>query len=67
MSLSLISVLTYDGNSGGDVCHFPFIYKSETYEQCIDAESDVPWCSTTPHYDNDVTWGKCTGIYIHSL
>ena len=41
-------------------CVFPFVCKGLEYNGCTDVNNDgVPWCSTTPNYDEDGQWGVC--------
>jgi len=52
---------TFGGNSNGEPCYFPFVYKNKTYDNCIyKSETDRNmFCSTTHHYDLDRKWGYC--------
>ena len=47
----------------GAPCHFPFVYKNITYNDCIKVDHKAYWCSTKV---NDTTgfhiggkWGNC--------
>jgi len=55
---------TYEGNSGGAGCHFPFVYNGKEYSRCI-TNNEHPgfenheWCGTTSNYDVDRKYGLC--------
>ena len=34
------------GPEVGKECHFPFVYKENTYWECTDKDHDQKWCST---------------------
>ena len=55
--------LTYTtgGNAKGAFCQFPFRYKGRAYYECTRRDNRKSWCSTTPDYDTDQTWGVCSG------
>uniref|UniRef100_A0A4W5PSI1 Matrix metalloproteinase-9 n=1 Tax=Hucho hucho TaxID=62062 RepID=A0A4W5PSI1_9TELE len=52
---------TFDGNSNGKECVFPFVFLGETYEGCTtEGRSDgYRWCSTTDNFDKDKKFGFC--------
>ncbi|XP_060137179.1 epididymal sperm-binding protein 1-like [Zootoca vivipara] len=47
------------GNDGGRPCVFPFVYKGNTYNTCINKSSSRYWCATTGNYDKDGKWSRC--------
>uniref|UniRef100_A0A8C3SKI9 Fibronectin type-II domain-containing protein n=1 Tax=Chelydra serpentina TaxID=8475 RepID=A0A8C3SKI9_CHESE len=53
--------LTYGGNSNGQRCTFPFIYKKQLFHSCTNAGDKMGhfWCATTYNYDQDKLWSYC--------
>ena len=44
----------------GKCCALPFIFQDIVYDKCIThASTGGMWCSTTPNYDQDKSWGFC--------
>ncbi|XP_078722800.1 C-type mannose receptor 2-like isoform X1 [Lampetra fluviatilis] len=54
-------VSTLFGTGHGQPCHLPYRYKGTWYVGCTTVESrtGLPWCATTPDYDQDELWGYC--------
>ena len=51
---------TTGGNADGAPCHFPFMYRGQSYDACITANNEgVLWCATVPIYDINKIWGNC--------
>jgi len=51
---------TSGGNSPGQTCKFPFIYKGLSHNECITTDNNfIPWCATTGNYDTEKQWGRC--------
>lgn len=53
--------LSHGGNSNGNCCHFPFVYKGTIHPTCTTHDASKPWCATTYNYDIDKQWGYCGG------
>uniref|UniRef100_A0A8D0E4Y8 Fibronectin type-II domain-containing protein n=1 Tax=Salvator merianae TaxID=96440 RepID=A0A8D0E4Y8_SALMN len=61
----------YGGNSNGQPCFFPYVYKGNTYYTC-NKKSEAQnryWCATTGSYDKDKKWSYCadTSTYVAGL
>ncbi|XP_060111205.1 fibronectin-like [Heteronotia binoei] len=57
----------YEGNSNGQTCVFPFIYKNRTFYTCTseDSKDGRFWCATTGSYDKDKKWSYCADTRQH--
>ncbi|CAM4617406.1 epididymal sperm-binding protein 1-like [Lepidochelys kempii] len=51
----------YGGNSNGQRCTFPFVYKNQLFYSCSNAGDKMGnfWCATTHNYDQDKLWSYC--------
>ncbi|XP_070600473.1 matrix metalloproteinase-9-like [Erythrolamprus reginae] len=54
-------LFTFDGNSNGARCVFPFVFNGTSYQGCTtDGSTDGSrWCATTANYDQDKKYGLC--------
>lgn len=50
---------THGGNSAGNCCVFPFVYKGKQYHSCTMDGYVEKWCSTTYDFKTDGKWGLC--------
>uniref|UniRef100_R4GC71 Fibronectin type-II domain-containing protein n=1 Tax=Anolis carolinensis TaxID=28377 RepID=R4GC71_ANOCA len=59
----------YGGNSNGAPCFFPFIYKSQKRNNCIneDEQNGQYWCATTENYDLDFKFSFCADTKLENL
>ncbi|XP_067856787.1 zinc finger protein 335-like [Heptranchias perlo] len=55
------SLYTFDGNSDGSPCVFPFVFDGKSYDQCTSEGRDdrYKWCATTSNFDSDKKYGFC--------
>ncbi|XP_078375989.1 uncharacterized protein LOC144659429 isoform X3 [Oculina patagonica] len=54
------SVKTVDGQSPGQCCHFPFLYKGVEQTSCVKGvTTNRKWCGVTYNYDKEKQWGWC--------
>ncbi|XP_007436108.2 matrix metalloproteinase-9 [Python bivittatus] len=62
-------VKTYYGNANGSSCHFPFTFGGKTYSSCTPdgREDGLPWCATTPNFDQDKLYGFCPSEYLFTF
>ncbi|CAM4702889.1 72 kDa type IV collagenase-like [Caretta caretta] len=51
----------YGGNSNGQRCTFPFVYKKQLFYTCTNAGDKMGhfWCATTHNYDRNKLWSDC--------
>ncbi|XP_042712100.2 epididymal sperm-binding protein 1-like isoform X2 [Chrysemys picta bellii] len=56
----------YGGNTSGERCTFPFIYKTELFHSCTNAGDKMGnfWCATTQNYNQDKLWSYCPDIIL---
>uniref|UniRef100_A0A674K820 Fibronectin type-II domain-containing protein n=1 Tax=Terrapene triunguis TaxID=2587831 RepID=A0A674K820_9SAUR len=54
----LVAFAAYGGNSNGQRCIFPFVYKTELFHSCTNAGDNMGnfWCATTKNYNQDKLW-----------
>ncbi|XP_015271990.1 PREDICTED: matrix metalloproteinase-9 [Gekko japonicus] len=52
---------TFDGNSDGAKCVFPFVFEGKSYDGCTtEGRTDgYRWCATTDNFDQDKKYGFC--------
>ncbi|KAM6457666.1 matrix metalloproteinase-9 isoform 1-T1 [Liasis olivaceus] len=62
-------VKTYYGNANGSSCHFPFTFEGKTYSFCTPdgREDGLPWCATTPNFDQDKLYGFCPSEHLFTF
>ncbi|XP_054826091.1 cation-independent mannose-6-phosphate receptor [Eublepharis macularius] len=46
----------------GELCVFPFQYKGNSYDTCIQEGHERPWCATTDDFQRDKKWGFCGNV-----
>ncbi|XP_006035838.1 matrix metalloproteinase-9 [Alligator sinensis] len=61
-------VNTSFGNANGAACHFPFVFEGKSYSHCTaEGRADgLPWCSTTPSFDQDKLYGFCPSELLYT-
>ncbi|RXN03106.1 Matrix metallo ase 9 [Labeo rohita] len=54
-------LFTFDGNSNGAPCVFPFVFQGVKYDSCTtEGRTDgYRWCATTANFDTDKKYGFC--------
>lgn len=55
------------GNSDGSCCHFPFTYKNNSYNSCINKDREALWCATTTNFDKKGKWGFCWELSSYNI
>uniref|UniRef100_A0A8C0GWW3 Fibronectin type-II domain-containing protein n=1 Tax=Chelonoidis abingdonii TaxID=106734 RepID=A0A8C0GWW3_CHEAB len=71
----LVAFAVYGGNSNGQHCMFPFLYKTELFHSCTNAGDKKGnfWCATTHNYNQDKLWRYCpdisnvSSLFVYSL